>query len=98
MISGLVFGSLFAAWMASRRLDRRLLAGGALCAIGLGSFLTVAQAGMAPGDSTRRTCSSAADSAGRLLVGAITASRTNGLPSALALATMTGILSALMQR
>jgi hypothetical protein len=46
MISGLVFGSLFAAWMASRRLDRRLLAGSALCAIGLGSFLTVAQAGM----------------------------------------------------
>ncbi|MDQ3899515.1 MAG: DMT family transporter [Actinomycetota bacterium] len=94
MISGLVFGSLFAAWMASRRLDHRLLVGGALCAIGLGSFLTVAQPGM--GHQGIRPVGPVLQLltvlAALLLVGAITASRTNGLPSALALATMTGIL------
>ena len=94
MISGLVFGSAFAAWMACRRLDRRLLIGGALCVIGLASFLTVAQPGrghqgIRPGDEVLQLV---AVLAALLLIAAITAGRTDGLLSALALATMTGIL------
>jgi hypothetical protein len=94
MISGLVFGSVFAAWMACRRLDRGLLTGGAMCALGLASFLTVAHPGVGhhgirPGDGVVWL---AAVLAVLLLIGAVTAGRADGLPSALALATMTGIL------
>ncbi|MDQ3763688.1 MAG: DMT family transporter [Actinomycetota bacterium] len=94
MISGLVFGSVFAAWMACRRPDPKLLAGAAICALGLALFLAIAHPRI--GDYGTRPVDGgfwlAAVLAALLLAGAVTAGRTDGLPRALAFALVTGIL------
>lgn len=48
MVTGVVWGSLFAAWLAHRRPDRWLLVGGAVCGMGLALFLGTARPGPGP--------------------------------------------------
>jgi drug/metabolite transporter (DMT)-like permease len=94
MVSGVVFGPLFAAWFARRRVDRGLLAGGALCWGGLLLFLAVARpSGGAGSPAGPAAAGWLALALGGLLVAAIvTAVRSDGLSRALALATATAVL------
>jgi drug/metabolite transporter (DMT)-like permease len=94
MISGLIFGSVFAAWLAGRRVDRLLLVGGVMCGGGLALFLTVAQptSGTMVAVSGRDGITLAVVLGGGLLAAAVVAIRGDGLSRALALAVATAIL------
>lgn len=48
LVTGVLFGTVFAAWMAHRALDRQILVGAVACVIGLAAFLTLAR----PADSS----------------------------------------------
>jgi drug/metabolite transporter (DMT)-like permease len=61
MVGGVVFGPIFSAWLARRRVDRPLLVGGALCGVGLGTFLLVSRptsgtAAPSPADALPLSC------------------------------------------
>lgn len=98
MVTGVVWGSLFAAWLVRRRPDRWLLVGGAVCGIGLALFLGTARPG--PGLPGQGVGSVVQPGALWLLVGLgvllatalVTAIGSTGLLSGLGLALAVGIL------
>jgi drug/metabolite transporter (DMT)-like permease len=94
MISGLIFGSVFAAWLARRRVDRQLLAGGVVCGGGLVLFLAVARptGGADVVLAARDGLTLAVVLGGTLLAAAVVAVRADGLARALALAVATAVL------
>lgn len=93
MISGVVFGSLFSAWLARRRPDRTLLGGALLCGVGLAMFLTIA-APVAPvgGPVLAGLPPSMGVAAGLAVLCALLAYAGRGLPRAVSLAAATGLL------
>lgn len=48
LVTGILFGTIFSAWLGRRRLDRQILLGAVACVIGLATFLSLAR----PSDSS----------------------------------------------
>jgi drug/metabolite transporter (DMT)-like permease len=93
MLSGVVFGSLFSARLARRRLDRAILAGAMLCGLGLALFLAAARPVApldGPGLSGPRWPMAAA--AAIALVAGAAGAATRGLVRSMSLAAATGLL------
>lgn len=93
MISGVVFGSLFSAWLVRRRPDRTLIAGALLCGAGLALFLTVAAPVAPVGGPVLTGLPVPMVAAAALALGcALPAYAARGLTRAVGLAAATGLL------
>lgn len=94
MVSGVVFGPVFAAWLARRRVDRPLLAGGALCGVGISLFLVVGRPTSEPTTSPHAGVVTMAGLLVAALLGVahLVAVRSRGLIKALALAGAAAVL------
>lgn len=94
MVSGVIFGPVFAAWLARRRVDRPLLARGALCGVGLSVFLIVSRPTSGPAAPPHPRVLMVAGLLVALLLGvaSIVAARCDGVVKAMALATTTAVL------
>ena len=94
LVTGVVFGAVFSALLAHRRVDRTILLGSLACAAGLAAFLLLARpvggtGGLAP---DAEVISLAVVLALVVLVCLLVAARFAGPPRVLALATATGVL------
>jgi drug/metabolite transporter (DMT)-like permease len=93
MISGVVFGSVFSAWLARRRPDRAILAGALLCGVGLALFLAIASPVAPLGAPAALGPRWPLAAAAAVALGCAIAGYTGrGLPRPVGLATATGVL------
>jgi drug/metabolite transporter (DMT)-like permease len=92
MVLGLVLGSVFAAVLARHPVDRRLVAGGAVCAGGLALLLGVAQPSSGTGPPIAAAGWIVAVTGVIVLVAVAVGIRARDLSSAVALASGTGVL------
>jgi hypothetical protein len=94
MVSVVVFGPVFTARLARRRVDRPLLAGGALCGAGLSSFLLVGRpisGPVTPSPPDALTVAGLVATVG-LSAAAFAATRRDGLAKAMILAGVAAVL------
>jgi drug/metabolite transporter (DMT)-like permease len=94
MVSGVVFDPVFTAWLARHRVDRPLLAGGALCGAGLSLFLVVGRPTSGPTALPHPGVLTLAGLLVAILLGVarIVAARSDGLVKAVTLAAATAVL------
>lgn len=93
LVTGVLFGAVFAAWIGGRQLDRIVALGALGCAGGLAAFLLLAQPSGAAAEFNGRSVLPLASVLGLLLVACLVAAKSfPGEIGAIALATATGVL------
>nr|WP_228046690.1 DMT family transporter [Saccharopolyspora sp. HNM0983] len=93
LVTSVLFGAAFAAWMAHRKLDLVLAAGGFACVGGLSAFLVLARPEGEGGGFTGAPVAPLAIVLGVIVVGAVLAARRfRGEIGAISLAAATGVL------
>ena len=94
LVTGVLFGAVFSALLAHRRVDRTIVLGALACVAGIAAFLLLARPGGGTGtiEAGADVLPLALALGGLVLVALIVAGRFGGPPRVLALATATGVL------
>ncbi|MER7013713.1 DMT family transporter [Saccharopolyspora sp. NPDC000359] len=92
LVTSVLFGAAFAAWMAHRRMDLVLALGGLACAGGLSAFLVLAQPSGEGSGFTGSSVLPLALALGLLVLVSLAASRIPGEVGVIGLAVATGVL------